>query len=125
MQLGRSFAVISSYLILVASLIYFMMHEPWRYAEISTALDREKSSPAISEVVLDMKAIALAGSYTRFQLSKALQADALTVQRATEYLYPIRIVQENAPIFAENPHDVETMCRELIARKSVAVYDCG
>jgi hypothetical protein len=124
MQLARMAARCCSYVALAAAMAYFIKNEPWNYQEIAIAADIDRPSPAIFPIVADMKLIANTGTYQRYQLSPALQLDALIVQRSVEFLYPIRIVGENAPIFASTSEAIPENCRVLAKRDAAFAYVC-
>ncbi len=124
MSVKRKIILGLSYIALAWALMHFMKHEPWSFSEIAIAFNVDRSSPAISPMVADLKSIANAGTAARYQLSKNLQPDALLVQRAVEYLYPIRIVSQNAPVFAANTEVIPSNCAVLARRETVLAYVC-
>jgi len=113
-----------SYAFLLVVLVFFTNNEPWRFQDIAIATDKDRPSPAILQIILDMKVIAGAGTSKSFQLSPPLLADPYIVQRATEFLYPYQIVDKNAPTFAVDRNELAKGCQLIAKRTAVAAYDC-
>ena len=99
-------------------------NQAWSLSQVPAAFQKGAGPHAVPTVVQDMARIAARHSAVHYRLSEALNADILVLQRATEYLYPVRIVQEPGNVFATSDHTAMAGCLLLDQEKEIQLYAC-
>jgi plasmid maintenance system killer protein len=64
-------------------------------------------------------------SQKEYQLSESLKNDPLILQRAMEYLYPIRITNQSKLIFAWYEDVLPAGCNLIDNEKGIYLYECS
>ena len=113
----------SAYAFLAISAAVFAYRSPWKIANLPDAFRPGAGANAVPGIVIEMSDIASRRSLSAFGLSPNLAADPLLSQRATEYLYPIRVRDDPEFVFARRG-EVLDRCRLIDAGNAVVLNAC-
>lgn len=80
---------------------------------------------SLPQEVLAMSVLAGKHPIANFCLSSEISADALLFQRATEFLYPLRVDAASQYMFAFAEEEVSGRCLLVGIEKGVCLYDCS
>ena len=92
--------------------------------EIPSAFDEDAGVGVLPPVVQEMAAILGRQDPACFALSPSLTDDALITQRATEFLYPLRVEPNCSLHFFTDDAEVPDYCTEQDAAERVVSYLC-
>jgi hypothetical protein len=110
-------------LIWLPSVLYAQHRLPIRMGDIRQAFDAGYGVQALPAVVAEMKALAERHSVVQFSLDPKLRDNVLVLQRAVEFLYPVRMDQSAKLVMA--PADaVLPGCRPIEIGHWVALHEC-
>lgn len=101
-----------------------MRRQSWSLRQIPAAFHRDIGANAVPSVVQEMKKIAGRRSEVTYGLAAELNADILVSQRAVEYLYPLRIGQQQRFIFSRSTLDAMAGCVLVDREPEIHLYEC-
>lgn len=101
-----------------------LRRQSWSLRQIPAAFHRDTGANAVPAIVQDMKKIAARRSEMTYGLAEELNADILVSQRAVEYLYPLRIGQQQRFVFSRMLVEPTADCVLVDREQEIHLYEC-
>jgi hypothetical protein len=122
-KIGSRFIVGAVWLGIAIYWIHWASYQPWKFSIFATAFETDAGRYAVPREVGLMKALAQRHPTGSYRLQEKFANQPLILQRATEFLYPLRIDDQALLIFAPLGIPLPD-CRQIDAQSTVALYDC-
>lgn len=123
-KIGSSFIVGAVWLGIAIYWIHWTCYQPWKFSIFATAFKPDAGGYAVPREVRLMKSLAQRHPTGSYRLQETFANQPLILQRATEFLYPLRIDDQALLIFAPLGIPLPD-CRQIDAKSNVALYDCS
>lgn len=117
-------ATFASWIFLGLALAVFLKIQPWSLSHLVTAFAPGEHASPVPGVVQDMKTLAATRQDRLYELSAELAENDWVLQRASEYLYPVRLGKSRLK-FMLAERTAPAGCVLLAREGMIALHDCA
>ena len=108
----------------LSCVLYFAKRQGFNLDEFQHSFSRTEISRAVPPEVNEMRIIASSQKAATYSLDHALLNDSHIAQRATEFLYPIRIGANSKLVFSKNMNMPADTCKLIMHKQLIYLYEC-